>query len=142
MKASGIQIVPLLMIVTGGVAYHLSQKATPKTADPFLALCISFGLASLACLLLFLARSGLSTAQFHGLNWTCLSLAVALVAIESGYLIGYRIGLALNITSFVCNSLVAVVLLLVGTFNYREAITLRIGSGLILCVIGLIVLLR
>ena len=68
--------------------------------------------------------------------------ALSLVAIESGYLIGYRAGLRLNITSFVCNNLIALVLLGVGTILYREAFTLRTGSGMVICAAGLLLLLR
>jgi drug/metabolite transporter (DMT)-like permease len=135
-------IVPLLMIVGGGVLYHVSQKATPAAVDPFLALFISFGLASLACLGIFIARQGFSAAQLHSVSWTSIALALSLVAIESGYLIGYRAGLRLNITSFVCNNLIALVLLGVGTILYREAFTLRTGSGMVICAAGLLLLLR
>ena len=134
-------IVPLLMIVGGGVLYHVSQKATPAAVDPFLALFISFGLASLACLGIFIARQGLSAAQLHRVSWTSIALALSLVAIESGYLIGYRAGLRLNITSFVCNNLIALVLLGVGTILYREAFTLRTGSGMVIGAAGLLLLL-
>ena len=89
METNSMAIVPLLMIVGGGVLYHVSQKATPAAVDPFLALFISFGLASLACLGIFIARQGLSAAQLHRVSWTSIALALSLVAIESGYLIGY-----------------------------------------------------
>jgi drug/metabolite transporter (DMT)-like permease len=140
MQMNSMEIMPLIMIIGGGVLYHVCQKATPTTLDPFLALCISFGLASLACLGLFATREGLSATQLHRVNWTSIALALALVTIESGYLIGYRAGLRLNITSFVCNSLIALVLLVLGTFLYRENFTLRTGSGMVLCVAGLLLL--
>lgn len=135
-------ILPLLMIVGGGVLYHVSQKATPAAVDPFLALAISFGLASLTCMGIFIARQGFSLSQLHRVNWTSIALACSLVAIESGYLIGYRLGLKLNLTSFVCNNLIALVLLGIGTFLYREAFTLRTGSGMVICAAGLLLLLR
>ncbi|HWT66892.1 MAG TPA: hypothetical protein VN151_12320, partial [Terracidiphilus sp.] len=122
--------------------YHVSQKATPASVDPFLALCISFGLASLTCLVLFVQRNGLSASQLHRVSWTSIALALALVLIESGYLIGYRAGLKLNITSFVCNNLISLALLLVGTFLYREDFTVRTGSGMVICAIGLLLLWR
>jgi drug/metabolite transporter (DMT)-like permease len=128
------------MIIGGGVLYHICQKATPATLDPFLALCISFGLAAIACFVLFAGREVLSATQLHRVNWTSIALALALVTIESGYLIGYRTGLKLNVTSFACNNLIALALLVLGTFLYRESFTLRTGSGMVLCVIGLLLL--
>lgn len=142
MQANSMAILPLLMIVGGGVLYHVSQKATPAAVDPFLALAISFGLASLTCMGIFIARQGFSLSQLHRVNWTSIALACSLVAIESGYLIGYRLGLKLNLTSFVCNNLIALVLLGIGTFLYREAFTLRTGSGMVICAAGLLLLLR
>jgi drug/metabolite transporter (DMT)-like permease len=137
-----MEILPLVMIIGGGVLYHVCQKATPPALNPFLVLSISFGLASLACLGLLATREGFSAAQIHRVNWTTVTLALSLVMIESGYLIGYRSGLKLNITSLVCNSVIAIVLLFVGTFFYRESFTLRTGSGLVLCLAGLLLLLR
>jgi drug/metabolite transporter (DMT)-like permease len=136
------ELLPLLMIIVGGVLYHLSQKSTPVAVDPFLTLCISFGLASCTCLGLYISRGKFSAAQFHRLNWTSLALATALVMIESGYLTGYRAGLKLNLTSFVCNLVIALALLIFGTILYHERFTLRAGSGVLLCVTGLALLLR
>jgi hypothetical protein len=134
------EIISVAMIIVGGVLYHLCQKATPLTLDPFLALCISFGLASLTCLVICASHHGVSAAQIHMVNWTSIALALALVGIESGYLIGYRAGLKLNVTSFACNTMIALVLLGVGTFMYRENFTLRSASGMVLCAIGLLLL--
>ena len=134
------EIISVCMIIGGGVLYHLCQKATPNNLDPFLSLCISFGLASLACLAISLSHHGVTTAQLHRVNWATVALSAALVGIESGYLIGYRYGLKLNITSFVCNTIIALVLLGVGTMVYRESFTLRSASGFVLCVAGLLLL--
>ena len=142
MQVSGSVFIPLIMIIGGGVLYHVAQKATPASVDPFLALCISFGLASLACLVLFATRNGFSASQLNRVSWTSIALALALVLIESGYLIGYRAGLKLNITSFVCNNLISLALLLVGTFLYREDFTFRTGSGMVICAVGLLLLWR
>jgi drug/metabolite transporter (DMT)-like permease len=142
MQTNGVVMIPLILIIGGGVLYHMAQKATPPNVDPFLALCISFGLASLICLALHAGRGGFSAAQLHRVNWTSIALGLSVVMIESGYLIGYRAGLRLNITSFVCNNVIALVLLVVGTILYRESFTLRIGSGMVLCVAGLLLLLR
>ena len=137
---NSMQVIPVVMIIGGGVLYHVCQKATPQTLDPFLALSISFGLASLACFALSASREGLSSAQLHRVNWTSIALALALVAIESGYLIGYRAGLKLNLTSFACNNLIALALLVLGTIIYRESFTPRAGVGMVVCVVGLLLL--
>jgi|SRR5579859_4921886 len=140
MNLTSMEVIPVIMIIGGGVLYHVCQKATPVGLNPFLALGISFGLASLGCLGLFVGKQGLAVPELHRVNWTSIALAVALILIESGYLIGYRAGLKLNLTSFACNNMIALVLLGVGTFFYSEGFTLRTGSGMVLCVAGLLLL--
>ncbi len=140
MNLSTSEIISVSMILGGGVLYHLCQKATPATLDPFLALFVSFGLASLTCLAIAASHRGVSSEQVHRLSWASVGLAVSVVAIESGYLLGYRYGLKLNVTSFACNTMIALVLLAVGTVVYRESFTLRSASGFVLCLIGLLLL--
>ena len=141
MNLNSMEVIPVIMIVGGGVLYHICQKATPAGLNPFLALGISFGLASLACVALFIGNRGLAAPEWHRVNWTSVALAIALILIESGYLIGYRAGLKLNLASFACNSMIAVVLLGIGTFFYGESFSFRTGSGMVLCVAGLLLLL-
>lgn len=137
MNPKSLEPVTLIMIIGGGVLYHVSQKATPAGVSPFLALAVSFGLASLGCLALFVGNQGLATPALSGVNWTSIGLAAAVMLIESGYLIGYRAGLQLSRTAFACNNLVALGLLAVGTFYYGESFGIRTGLGMVLCVAGL-----
>lgn len=140
MNPRTLEPVTLIMIIGGGVLYHVSQKATPAGLNPFLTLAVSFGLASLGCLALFLGGPGLAAPGLRGINWTSVALAAALMLIESGYLIGYRAGLQLNRTAFACNNLVALALLGVGTLAYGESFGVRTGLGMALCAAGLLFL--
>jgi|SRR3954454_5118605 uncharacterized membrane protein len=140
MNIASSELIPVVMIITGGVLYHVSQKATPNNVDPFVALFLSFALAALGCLALAIFRNSASTSQFRHINWTSIVLGGSLIAIESGYLIGYRAGLKLNLTSFACNNMIAVVLFFVGTFAYAERFSARNAVGALLCIGGLLLL--
>src|SRR6266568_6847586 len=99
MNASLSKFVSIAMIVVGGVLYHVSQKSTPRGVDPFFSLTISFAVAALACLVLFFVRGGTAADQITQVNWTAYVLALSIVGIESGYLIAYRAGFRINLTS-------------------------------------------
>jgi drug/metabolite transporter (DMT)-like permease len=128
---------PVAMILIGGVVYHLAQKATPARVDPFLSLCASFSMAAGACLAITLSGGKALQEEVRKINWTAFALAAALVAIESGYLIGYRKGLKLNITSLACNTAIAVALFVIGVIAYSEGVSARIVTGAALCLVGL-----
>src|SRR3954468_10145396 len=139
MSTSVTGLVPIAMIVIGGVLYHVSQKSTPRGVDPFFSLAISFGLAAAACLAIYFAR-GASAGQMKQVNWTALGLALSVVAIELGYLIAYRAGFRINLTSLACNTAIAVALIFIGTMLYSERLAPRNIAGAVLCLIGLTML--
>lgn len=139
MSASVSGLVPIAMIVIGGVLYHVSQKSTPRGVDPFFSLAISFGLAAIACLLIFFFR-GATAGQMKLVNWTAYGLALSVVGIESGYLIAYRAGYRINLTSLACNTAIAVILILIGGMVYSERLAPRHLAGAVVCLIGLTLL--
>ena len=139
MSTSVSGLIPIAMIVIGGVLYHVSQKSTPRGVDPFFSLAISFGLAALACLLIFFLRGG-AEGQMKQVNWTACALALSLVGIESGYLIAYRAGYRINLTSLACNTAIAVALIFIGTMMYSERLTPRNIAGAVICLVGLTLL--
>ena len=140
MSTSVTGLVPVAMIVIGGVLYHVAQKSTPRGVDPFFSLTISFGLAALGCLVIFLTRVGSPAGQIQQVNWTAVALALSVVAIESGYLIAYRAGYRINLTSLACNATVAIALLFIGSMLYAERLAPRSLAGAVLCLIGLALL--
>lgn len=137
MEITAARALPVLLIIFGGIVYHLAQKSTPARVDPFLSLFASFSLASLACLAISLGEGKALATEIRKLNWTALALAAALVAIESGYLIGYRGGLKLNITSLACNTAIAVALFAIGVLAFKEGLSPRMVFGGALCLVGL-----
>ena len=139
MSTSVTGLVPIAMIVIGGVLYHVSQKSTPRGVDPFFSLAISFGLAAIACVAIYFFRGG-EAGQMKLVNWTAIGLALSVVGIESGYLIAYRAGYRINLTSLACNTAIAVILILIGGMVYAEKLAPRHLAGAVLCLIGLTLL--
>ena len=62
--------------------------------------------------------------------------------IEAGYLIAYRSGWNLNRAALTSNVAVAILLIPLGTVLFQEHVSLRMLAGTVLCISGLILLVR
>ncbi|HZQ92067.1 MAG TPA: EamA family transporter [Terriglobales bacterium] len=133
----------LLLTIAGSVVYHVAQKSTPRGANPFLSLAVSFGTAALACLLLLLAtdRRSASSQGLGQLNWTSLALGASVLAVEVGFLLAYRNGWRINVASLISNSVVSLVLIVIAALFFGERASGRTLAGVGLCLGGLWLLL-
>src|SRR5882724_8655181 len=118
--------------------YHLSQKAVPKEANPFFVIVIAYTVGILFCLAFAFTYPGKKSLieTFKASNWAVFTLGAAAALIELGFLLAYRTGWRIS------NAAVAIVLIPVGLFVYKDHLSLRNVIGLILCVVGLALLVR
>jgi drug/metabolite transporter (DMT)-like permease len=134
-----MQLAWLSLAITATVAYHLVLKLTPGTANPFLSLMVTYG----AVTLLFGVVLALGPATFEWrqewrlLNWTALALAVAIIALDLGFILLYRSGYEVSLGALVTQSAAAMLLLVIGVLVFREKLSLANGVGVVLCLAGL-----
>lgn len=135
-------LLPLLLIVSSNVAYHLVTKGTPSTVNPFFSLVVTYLVGAVAAFLLFLATaSDRSLAgNFARVNWTSLALGFAIVGLEAGNLFLYRAGCPISLGSLTANIALAVVLLIIGLFFFHESLSIRQMVGMGFCVAGLLLI--
>lgn len=136
------QYAPILMILIANSIYHISSKSVSKDANSMAALAFTYVLAAVgAALLYFLSSKGCSlVGEWRKLNWASITLAVGMSGMELGYLWAYRQGGKINLTSLTANICVAVFLLLIGRFFFKETVSLRQLAGMLISVIGLCVM--
>jgi drug/metabolite transporter (DMT)-like permease len=127
---------------SGTLIYHIAQKTMPRPVSPFFSLTVAFSIATIVCLLVLLSTTPAPFRLWHDVSWSSIVLGFAVVSIESGYLIAYRLGWKLNRTSLFSNVSVAILLVPLGTFLFRERVSLRMVLGPSLCIIGLILLVQ
>ena len=132
----------IVLIVISNILYNICQKSTPKEANPFAALFITYLVAGILTLaVFFLSRSGKTLFQsFKGLNWTSLVLGASIVGLEFGYIMAFRAGWNISVGSLVANILLAIALIPIGVFLYNEGFGLNKVLGAILCIAGLILI--
>lgn len=133
---------PIILVVAANTAYNISAKQTPRDLDPFFSLVVTYGIAMLASLVLYLCTrgSGSILAEARKLDWSTVAFGLCVVALEFGYLNIYRVGWQINRASLVANISLAVILLFVGVGLYKETITLKQLAGAAACVAGLILI--
>lgn len=130
------------MAITGGVLYHVAQKSVPKYVSPFAAIIIAYGIGILFCLLalVFLRSDRPLMESVRGANWAVWLLGISAAIIEISILLAYRAGWNISITSVVVNISVALILLPIGIFIFREDVSWRSGAGIAFCLLGLYLL--
>lgn len=134
--------VPLALIVSSYLLYHLSQKAVPEDANPAASLVVTYLGALILSLLMFFAfpaKQGVAQAFGH-LNWGSYALALAVVGLEAGFLVAYRFGWKLSTTAVYANVITGVALLPIGIIFFKERFTPMRGLGLVFAVIGILML--
>lgn len=131
---------PVLMVVLSNTFYNISQKSSPGAVNAFGTLTVTYLVAAGIAATLFLATAGVFHVpeELRKLNWTAPVLGVSIVGLEVGYLYLYRAGWKVSAGSVVCNITLAVVLIVVGAFLYRETITVKQLLGMGLCALGLV----
>jgi uncharacterized membrane protein len=134
----------IILIVASNVIYNICQKSTPKNANSFSALFVTYLIATLFTIVFFLLnKTGKSfLSSLKDLNWTSIVLGLSIVGLEFGYLMAYRAGWEISLGSLVANIALALVLIPVGILFYREGFALNKILGAALCLIGLILINR
>ncbi|WP_088226930.1 hypothetical protein [Desulfosporosinus sp. FKB] len=135
-------IFPIVLIVLSNVVYNLAQKTTPQNVNPFSALLITYTTAVLLTVAAgFIYKSDKGFLEsFSKLNWTSFALGIAIVGLEVGYLIAYRVGWDIGLGSLVANIILAVILIPIGILFFQEGFSLYKLLGAFLCIAGLILI--
>ncbi|NDL68256.1 EamA family transporter [Clostridiales bacterium F-3ap] len=137
---------PILLVVSSNIIYHVSSKTTPRGANPFASLLVTYLLAgTLTALLLLVDSAGRQVPvleQFRNVNHTAALLGVAIVGLEFGYLMVYRAGWNISLGSLVANISLAASLVVVGVLFFGEKLTSNHAVGILLCIAGLVFINR
>jgi drug/metabolite transporter (DMT)-like permease len=102
-------IVTLGLAIMGQIAYQLGQRSVPADASPLAVLAVAYFAAGILCIVLAWPFGVLAPGVHlrSALAWPTWLIAIAIVAIEAGYLMAYRSGWTIG-TAFVTASTVTV----------------------------------
>lgn len=134
--------ISITVAILSTVLYHVSQKATPRGANPAIALMITYAVAVglTAGILTFIpARSGIR-AELRQLNAASILLAVSIVGLELGFLLAYRSGWNLGMAAVVANVAASLILVPIALIAFKDELSWINLAGILLCLIGLVML--
>ncbi|MGH9440984.1 MAG: EamA family transporter [Thermoanaerobaculia bacterium] len=131
------------LVVGGNILYHLSQKSIPRGLNPAFSVTVSYiaALALSAALYPLLSDQPFRESA-RRLNWASVGVGVSAVAIEFGFLLVYRTGWKLSVASPMASATIAVILIPLGIWLYRERLSPVNFLGLFLCLVGLFLAVR
>ncbi|QAA32394.1 EamA family transporter [Clostridium manihotivorum] len=138
------QYSPILIVIISSLCYHLSQKSTPSALHPIAALIVTYACAlviSIISFFIFVPGTNLIE-SIRVANWTSILLGFAVVGVELGFLLSYKSGWNISVTSLLSNTSVALLLIPIGLLLYKEKISFTTISGVVLCMAGLILISR
>ena len=135
-------VFPIVLIVTSNIVYHIFQKSMPQSVNPFSALLVTYLTAAIVTLvaLPFYKTDKGFIQSFNELNWTSFALGVAIVGLELGWLLAYRVGWNISVGSLVANIALAIMLIPIGILIYKEIFTINQVLGVMFCLVGLILI--
>jgi drug/metabolite transporter (DMT)-like permease len=138
------QYFPILLVILANTCYHLFQKSTPMTANPIAALMVTYFVAfvvSTVSFFIFAPDTNLIE-SLRDTNWASILLGFAVVGLEMGFLIVYRLGWNISVAGLLSNTVVALLLIPIGVLFYKEKVSTTTISGVVLCIIGLILITK
>ncbi|MCX7614354.1 MAG: EamA family transporter [Clostridiales bacterium] len=131
---------PLALVIASNAAYHVVTKSMPSHVNPLVSLIVTYITAIIACMVLFFVtgpQKGFLD-SIHDLNWTSAALGVAIVGLEYGYIMAYRLGANVSSGPLISYIAVSIVLIPIGLLLFREHISFSQLIGVALCIVGLI----
>ena len=131
---------PVIFVIAFNTIYHICAKNIPGNANPLALLVATYMIAAATSFVLFVATTGNNQSfveQIKAITWAPVFLGFAIVGLEFGFILIYRVGWNLSLASLVCNAGVAMVLIVIGLLIYKEQINSYQVAGIILCLAGL-----
>lgn len=133
---------PVLIILISNILYDISSKSFPEEINIQAGLVADYITAAIISFILFLLTS--QEKNFAGelkkVNWASFSLALGCVGIDLGYVLLFRAGWNISFGSLVCNILIAISLIFIGTIFYHERINKYHLIGISLCLTGFVLI--
>jgi drug/metabolite transporter (DMT)-like permease len=127
------------LVVAALSCYHLAQRSTPHGGSPAPLFGFVYGVATIVMLVTVAvtgAGEGMQQVKMYASHWAPWLLVLGVTGIELGFYAMYRAGWNISTASISTQSIVAVILVIMGLVAFGEHLTLARGVGVIMCIGG------
>lgn len=134
--------IPLVIATFSGVIYHISSKQISNSVNPFFSLAVTYGLAAILCLFCFCisGKGGKLCEQIGYARWSTYLLGISLPCLEFGWIMVYKAGWEISVSTVVYNTILALILFTIGILGYKEHADLARTAGVGLCICGIMII--
>lgn len=134
----------ITLTIVASILYHLFLKLTPVGVNPMVSLAITYFTACVVTLAIYpfypVDKVVPFFDNFRELNWVSYALGLAIVGLEVGTLVAYRVGWNISLFNIVASTTVSVLLIPIGLMVFKESLATTTILGLIFCLIGLVLI--
>lgn len=130
---------PIAIIVFSNILYQICAKGIPPQMNTYASMTVTYAVATLFSAIMFFisTKGGNIFQQFKLSNWATVILGIVITGLEVGFIFAYKAGWKVSTLATVTNAFLAIALIFLGFFMYKEAITWSKIIGVIICLIGL-----
>ena len=130
---------PVMLVVLSNTVYQIAAKSIPEKLDPLASVTVTYLVGAAASFILYYAlnRDADILAEYSRLNWAPFLLGLAIVGLEAGMIYAYKVGWPVNSLSVTQSTCLAIVLIFVSFFVFKEPITWNKIAGVVVCASGI-----
>ena len=116
---------PMALIIAANTLYQICAKSVPKDIDPFASLTVTYLVGAIASGILYFSFTPETNLwrEYGKLNWAPVVLGLVIIGLEAGWICAYKAGWPVSVGFLVQSAFLAIALLLVGYFLFREPLS-------------------
>lgn len=130
---------PIALILTANTLYQISAKSIPGEMNPLASLTISYMISAAVSFILYflLRKDGTLAEEYARLNWAPIAIGFTLIGLDVGCIYAYKAGWPVSTMQIVQSAVLAILLIFIGKYLYKEELTWNKIVGVLVCLIGL-----
>ena len=130
---------PIGLAVLSNTFYQICAKSVPENMNPLASLTVTYAIGTVTSFILYylLNKNANIISEYQKLNWAPFILGIAIVGLEVGFIYAFKAGWPISSTQIIQSAILAVILIFLGFFFYKERLTWNKIIGIIICLTGL-----